>query len=70
VYYRERFCYFCKKRIKDIDFTDGAQLSRYLTPWGKIKAAKDSGTCPKHQRRLSRAIKKARQMAILSSKTY
>jgi len=63
-------CYFCKKRIREIEFTDSASLARFLTPWGKIKPAKDSGNCPKHQKRLSRAIKQARMMALLADKSY
>lgn len=62
---RRKECYFCRHNIEEIDFTNAALLSRFLSPWAKIKSGSESGLCPKHQRRLAKAIKKARYLAII-----
>lgn len=58
-------CPFCSAKVKHIDFKQGDMLRRYLTERGKIKARRKIGTCAKHQRRLSLAIKRARHIALL-----
>lgn len=60
-----RTCPFCSAKVKSIDYKQGDQLRRYLTERGKIKARRKIGTCAKHQRRLSLAIKRARHLALL-----
>jgi len=60
-----RNCFFCQKNIKEIDYTNTVVLKKYLTPLGKILPRKKSGVCSKHQRKLSKAIKHARIMALL-----
>ena len=62
--HRKRECYFTKRNIRP-DYKDVSALQRYITPWGKIKESKDTGTCAKCQRLLSRAIKNARYLALL-----
>ncbi len=62
---RPRFCYFCRSGIQDIDYKDEKGLFNYITDRGKIMPRRISGTCAKHQRKLSRAIKRARYLAIL-----
>lgn len=57
-------CFFTKKNIKP-DYKDPSTLMRYLTPWGKIKESKDTGTCAKCQRALGHAIKRARYLALV-----
>lgn len=58
-------CNFCRKKIEIIDFKDSSVLGKYLTQWAKMKSARDTGTCAKHQRRLAEAIKRARFLALL-----
>ena len=58
-------CYFCQRNIKQIDWRNAKLLSRYLSASGKIKSRKKTGVCAKHQRQLKKAIKKAREMALL-----
>jgi small subunit ribosomal protein S18 len=48
-----------------VDFKDERTLSRFLTERGKILPSRLSGTCARHQRQLSTAIKRARQLALL-----
>ena len=62
---RRKVCYFCENSIKAIDYKDQKLLARFLTERAKIVPRRTSGTCAKHQRQLSRAIKKARFLALL-----
>jgi len=59
-------CYFCTKGIEEIDYKDIEILRRFISPYGKILPRKKRGTCAKHQRKLTKAIKRARIMALLS----
>ncbi len=58
-------CNFCKKNIQIIDYCDPQLLRKYLSNWAKIKPAKKTGTCNKHQKLLTKAIKRARFLAII-----
>ena len=60
-----RNCLFCKKNIKEINYKDVEILSRFLDSLGKIKKPRYTGTCSKHQRKVAKAIKKARIMSLL-----
>ena len=62
-------CYFCQKNIKEIDFKESDLLSRFISGLGKIKAKKRTGTCSKHQRQVSTAVKRARHLGLLSACT-
>ena len=57
--------YFAKNRIKEIDYRNTDLLNRYLTNWGKLKSARETGTTAKSQRRLAEAVKRARFLALL-----
>lgn len=59
-------CYFSKNQIREIDYRNADILARFLTSWGKIKPARETGVCAKHQRALSVAIKRARYLGLLS----
>lgn len=58
-------CYFCQKNIEEIDFKDTETLGRFISGLAKIKARKRTGTCSKHQRKLTNAIKKARHLGLI-----
>ena len=57
-------CTFCKKEL-EIDYKNVGLLSRFLSSKKKIFSRRSSGVCAKHQRKLSLAIKRARQIALL-----
>lgn len=57
-------CTFCEQKL-DPTFRDYDLLKKYITERGKINAASKTGTCAKHQRKLSDAIKHARHIALL-----
>ncbi len=62
---RRKVCSFCVDKVSGIDYKDGAKLKRYITERGKILPRRISGTCAKHQRQLTIAIKRARNIALL-----
>ena len=62
---RRKVCSFCVDRVEDIDYKDVAKLRRYVTERGKILPRRISGNCAKHQRQLTSAIKRARNVALL-----
>ncbi len=64
VYFKKKVCKFCKKRSV-INYLDGNTLKRFTTERGKMLPSRITGTCAKHQRQLSKAIKRARVLAIL-----
>lgn len=62
---RRKVCYFCAEKIEEIDFKDTTLLRKYISERAKILPRRVSGTCAKHQRQLTTAIKRARHMSLL-----
>lgn len=62
---KRRICFFCRDKVKEIDYKDPALLRPYISDRGKITPRRKSGACAKHQRRLTTAIKRARHLALL-----
>ena len=62
---RRKVCAFCVEKIDLIDYKDVGRLRRYLSNRFKIDPRRQTGTCARHQRALSRAIKRARIVALL-----
>ncbi len=62
---RRKVCNFCVDKVEQIDYKDIAKLRRFTTERGKILPRRISGTCAKHQRKLTLAIKRARAIALL-----
>lgn len=62
---RKRVCIFCADKSNDINYKDAGKLRRYITERGKILPRRVSGNCAKHQRELTVAIKRARNIALL-----
>ncbi len=58
-------CPLCESGVKCLTYKDVYQLKKYTSVRGKIIGRDKSGMCAKHQRQLSRAIKRARYMALL-----
>jgi len=58
-------CYFCQKNITEIDFKDTQLLEKFISGLAKIRAKKRTGVCSFHQRKVAKAIKKARYMGLL-----
>ena len=62
---RKKVCAFCVDKIQDIDYKDIPRLRRFLSDRGKIIPRRVTGTCARHQRQLTVAIKRARHLALL-----
>ena len=62
---RRKVCGFCVDKIGEVDYKDTPRLRRYISERGKIEPRRKLGTCARHQRSLTTAIKRARHVALL-----
>ncbi|MDR1765208.1 MAG: 30S ribosomal protein S18 [Lachnospiraceae bacterium] len=62
---RKKVCAFCGEKNSEIDYKDTNKLKRYVSERGKILPRRITGTCAKHQRSLTVAIKRARHVALM-----
>lgn len=62
---RKKVCAFCAEKVEEIDYKDAGRLRKYTSERAKILPRRVTGTCAKHQRQLTIAIKRARQVALL-----
>jgi small subunit ribosomal protein S18 len=65
VYIKRKVCRFCADKTLDIDYKNPRVLRHFITERGKIIPRRISGNCAKHQREITTAIKRARNIAIL-----
>lgn len=64
-FYQKKICRFCADSVQEIDYKDVKTLKNLLTDRGKIIPSRISGNCSRHQRKLTIAIKRARQIALI-----
>jgi len=62
---KKKVCAFCAEKIGHIDYKDTARLRKYITERAKILPRRVTGTCAHHQNELTKAIKRARFMALM-----
>ncbi|HEY8497061.1 MAG: 30S ribosomal protein S18 [Bacillota bacterium] len=62
---KKKVCAFCVDKIDYVDYKETGRLRRYLTERAKILPRRITGNCARHQRQLTVAIKRARQLALL-----
>ena len=62
---RKKVCVFCGDKNNEIDYKDVNKLKRYVSERGKILPRRITGTCAKHQRTLTVAVKRARHIALM-----
>ena len=62
---KKKVCAFCVAGEKTIDYKDVATLKRFVTEKGKIVPRRQTGTCSMHQREITTAVKRARNVALL-----
>ena len=62
---RKKVCVFCVENVEKIDYKDTAKLRKFISERSKILPRRVTGTCAKHQREVTDAIKRARHMALL-----
>jgi small subunit ribosomal protein S18 len=65
---RRKVCRFCSSRVDEIDYRDVRTLSHYIDSRARIKNRRRTGVCAKHQRKLAKVVKRAREMALLPYK--
>ena len=62
---RRKVCQFCEQKATFVDYKDTATLRHYLSERGKILPRRTTGACAMHQRQVTEAVKRARQIALL-----
>ena len=62
---RKKVCVFCVEKVDEIDYKDVTRHKRFVSERSKILPRRVTGTCAKHQRELTTAIKRARHLALL-----
>jgi small subunit ribosomal protein S18 len=62
---RRKPCLHCKEKIDRVDYKDVATLRRFISEKGKIRSRRISGACRRHQSQIARAVKRARELALL-----
>ena len=62
---RKKVCMFCADRVEKIDYKDLAKLKKCMTDRAKILPRRVTGNCALHQRQLTTAVKRARQVALI-----
>ncbi len=62
---RAKVCSFCANKVGQVNYKDLDKLKKYITERGKILPRRINGNCARHQRQMTRAIKRARHLALL-----
>jgi len=62
---KKKVCSFCVDKVETVDYKDFNRLRKFITERGKILPRRITGNCAKHQRQLTVAIKRARNVALL-----
>src|SRR6185436_18445494 len=62
---KKKYCKLCLEKVGFVDYKDEKRLGRFITDRGKIVPRRVSGTCARHQKQLTTAIKRARVLALL-----
>ncbi|TMQ59508.1 MAG: 30S ribosomal protein S18 [Candidatus Eisenbacteria bacterium] len=63
--FKKKYCKLCFEKVGFVDYKDDKRLGRFVTDRGKIVPRRVSGTCARHQKQLTTAIKRARVLALL-----
>ena len=62
---RRKPCLHCKDKIEQVDYKDTGSLRRFISERGKIRSRRMTGACRRHQSQVARAVKRARELALL-----
>ena len=62
---RRKPCPYCREKLDQVDYKDVSMLRRFMSERGKIRSRRITGACRRHQSQLARAIKRARELALL-----
>ena len=62
---RRKPCPYCKDKIEQVDYKDTSSLRRFVSERGKIRSRRITGACRRHQGQVARAVKRARELALM-----
>ncbi len=62
---RRKSCPYCKEKVEQADYKDVATLRKFISEKGKIRSRRITGACRRHQNQIARAVKRARELALL-----
>lgn len=62
---RRKPCPFCRDKVDVVDYKDFTTLRRLMSEKGKLRSARITGACRRHQRQLAQAVKRARELGLL-----
>jgi small subunit ribosomal protein S18 len=62
---RRKPCLFCKDKVEQVDYKDVATLRKFISERGKIRSRRITGACRRHQNQVAKAVKRARELALL-----
>ena len=63
--FKRKYCKLCLEKVGFVDYKDDKRLGRFITDRGKIVPRRVSGTCSRHQKQITVAVKRARILALL-----
>lgn len=64
---RQKLCKLCKDKVFSIDYKDTARLRKFLSEQGKILGRRVTGNCSEHQRQITLAVKRSREIAMVAN---
>ena len=62
---RRKSCGYCRDKVDQVDYKDVTTLRKYVSDRGKIRSRRITGACRRHQSQIARAVKRARELALL-----
>ena len=62
---RRKSCPYCREKVEQVDWKDVSMLRRFISDRGKIRSRRITGACRRHQVQIARAVKRARELALL-----
>jgi small subunit ribosomal protein S18 len=62
---RRKPCQHCRDKVEQVDYKDVATLRKFISEKGKIRSRRITGACRRHQDQIARAVKRARELALL-----
>ena len=62
---RRKPCPFCRDKVEFVDYKDISTLRKFISDRGKIRSRRITGACRRHQNQIARAVKRARELALL-----
>jgi small subunit ribosomal protein S18 len=62
---RRKPCPYCRDKVDQVDYRDVGSLRRFISDKGKIRSRRITGACRRHQSQIARAVKRARELALL-----